>query len=221
MQSCTKGSGEGQTSQDSQVSRVGPGGGKLCNHCGGHLLRVLPALTACGQGPQAVLNVWVKTTCSCQHQAQEPKRQLEHGYQDLRDRSACRLEESDTQDGWGCGNPGACFIHFRAQMLRKVKVAQSCPILGNSSGQKNTGVGSLSLLQEIFPTQGSNPGLPHCGRILYLLSHRGSPGILEWVAYPFSSGPSWPRNTNQGLLYCRRILYQLSYGGSPMPGKLV
>ena len=36
----------------------------------------------------------------------------------------------------------------------------------NSPGQ-NTGVGSLSLLQKIFPTQGSNPGLPHCRRILY------------------------------------------------------
>ena len=42
----------------------------------------------------------------------------------------------------------------------------------NSPGQ-NTGVGSLSLLQGIFPTQGSNPGLPHCRRILYQLSHKG------------------------------------------------
>ena len=39
---------------------------------------------------------------------------------------------------------------------------------------KNTGVGSLFLLQGIFPTQGSNPGLPHCRRILYQLSHQGS-----------------------------------------------
>ena len=53
---------------------------------------------------------------------------------------------------------------------------------------------SLSLLQGIFPTQRSNPGLPHCRRILYQLSHKGSPGILEWVAYPLSSGSSWPRN---------------------------
>ena len=37
---------------------------------------------------------------------------------------------------------------------------------------QNTGVGSLSLLQGIFPTQGSNPGLLHCRRILYQLSHR-------------------------------------------------
>ena len=51
----------------------------------------------------------------------------------------------------------------------------------NSPGQ-NTGMGSLSLLQGIFPTQGSNPGLPHCGRILYQLSHEGSPRVLEWVA---------------------------------------
>ena len=63
-----------------------------------------------------------------------------------------------------------------------------------SSPGQNPGVGSLSLLQGIFPTQGSNPGLPHCRRILYRLSHQGSPRILEWVACPFSSGSSWPRN---------------------------
>ena len=63
----------------------------------------------------------------------------------------------------------------------------------NSPGQ-NTGVGSLSLLQGIFPTQGSNPGLPHCRRILYQLSHQGSQRILEWVVYPFSSRSSRPRN---------------------------
>ena len=63
----------------------------------------------------------------------------------------------------------------------------------NSPGQ-NTGVGSLSLLQGIFPTQGSNPGLPHCRQILYQLSHKGSPRILEWVAYPFCRGSSWPSN---------------------------
>ena len=64
----------------------------------------------------------------------------------------------------------------------------------NSPGQ-NTGVGSLSLLQGIFPTQGSNPGLPHCRQIFfYQLSHKGSPRILEWVAYPFSNGSSWPMN---------------------------
>ena len=46
----------------------------------------------------------------------------------------------------------------------------------------------------IFPTRRSNPGLLHCWRILYQLSHKGSPRILEWVAYPFSSGSSLARN---------------------------
>ena len=65
----------------------------------------------------------------------------------------------------------------------------------NSPGQ-NTGVGSLSLLQGILPTQGSNPGLPHCRGILYQLSHQGSLRILEWVAYPFSRY-SQPRDWTQ------------------------
>ena len=63
----------------------------------------------------------------------------------------------------------------------------------NSLGQ-NIGVGRLSLLQGIFPTQGLKPGLSHCRWILYQLSHKGSPRILEWVAYPFSRGSSQPRN---------------------------
>ena len=76
-------------------------------------------------------------------------------------------------------------------------------------------MGSLSLLQGIFLTQGSNPGLPHYGQILYQLSHQGNPRILEWVAYPFSkdSLPD-PGIMNRGLLHCRQILYQLSYQGS-------
>ena len=59
-------------------------------------------------------------------------------------------------------------------IMDKVKVTQSCLTLftlmdyavWNSPGN-NTGVGSRSPLQGIFPTQGSNPGLPHCRRILY------------------------------------------------------
>ena len=44
---------------------------------------------------------------------------------------------------------------------------------------QNTGVGRLSLLQEIFPTQGSNLGLPHCRQILYQLSHEGRPMVKK------------------------------------------
>ena len=63
----------------------------------------------------------------------------------------------------------------------------------NSLGQ-NIAVGSLSLLQGIFPTQGLNPGILHCRWILYQLSHQGSIRLLEWVVYHFSSGSSLPRN---------------------------
>ena len=65
----------------------------------------------------------------------------------------------------------------------------------NSPGQ-NTEVGSFSFLQGIFPTQGLSPGLLHCRQILYQLSHKGRPGILEWVACPFSSRSSRPRNSS-------------------------
>ena len=63
--------------------------------------------------------------------------------------------------------------------------SESCPVMSHSlwlhrpyspwncPGQ-NTRVGSLSLLQGTFPTQGSNPGFPHCRRILYQLSYQGS-----------------------------------------------
>ena len=88
-----------------------------------------------------------------------------------------------------------------------VLVAQSCPTLcdpvdcsppgssvhGDSPG-KNTGVGCHALLQGIFPTQRSNPGLPHCWWILYCLSREGSPKILEWLVYPFFRGTCWPRD---------------------------
>ena len=59
---------------------------------------------------------------------------------------------------------------------------------------QNTSVGSLSLLQGIFPTQWLNPGLPRCRWILYQLNHKGSPRILAWVACPFSRESSQPRN---------------------------
>ena len=77
-------------------------------------------------------------------------------------------------------------------------------------------MGSLSLLQGIFPTQGSNPALPHCRWILYQLSHKGKPkntgvgslSLLQWIFLT--------QELNRGLLHCRQILYQLSYWGSPV-----
>ena len=71
-----------------------------------------------------------------------------------------------------------CFGHF---ILILVILIQSCLTLcdpmDNSPGQ-NIGVGSLSLLQGIFPTQGLSPGLQHCRRILYQLNHKESPRYM-------------------------------------------
>ena len=92
----------------------------------------------------------------------------------------------------------------------EVKVAQSCPTLCDPMYYTVHGIlqaeyrsGSLSLLPGIFPIQGSNPGLLHCRRILYQLSHQGSPRILEWVAYPFTSRSSRTQESNQDLQHCR------------------
>ena len=71
----------------------------------------------------------------------------------------------------------------------EVKVAHSCPTLCDPMDYpgRNTGVGSLSLLQGIFPNQGSNVGLPHCRQILYQLSHKGSPyskkSVCNWAIF--------------------------------------
>ena len=76
---------------------------------------------------------------------------------------------------------------------------------GDSPGM-NTGVGCHALLQGIFPTLGSNPGLPHCRWILYHLSHQGSSRILEWVAYLFSRGSAWPRSATGVSCIASRFL---------------
>ena len=57
---------------------------------------------------------------------------------------------------------------------------------------KNTGVGSSSLLQWIFPTQGLNSGLLHCRQTLYQLSYQGSPKEIVDKAYLSRSNPLIP-----------------------------
>ena len=84
----------------------------------------------------------------------------------------------------------------------------------NSSGQ-NTGMGSLSLLQGIFPTQESNWGLLHLQADFLPTEPQGKPkntgvGSLSLLQQIFLT-----QESNQGLLHCRQILYQLSYEGSP------
>ena len=73
--------------------------------------------------------------------------------------------------------PTLCWVALsRSVVSNSLRPHDCCPpgssVHGDSPG-KNTGVGSPSLFQGIFPTQGSNPDIPHCKQILYHLSHQG------------------------------------------------
>ena len=110
-----------------------------------------------------------------------------------------------------------CVLSLVAQLCPTLCDPMDCSPLGSSvhgdSPGKNTETGCHALFQGIFPTQGSNPGLPHCRQILYHLTHQGSPRILEWVANPFFRESSQPRNrTGSPAL-------QVDFLTSELPGK--
>ena len=94
-------------------------------------------------------------------------------------------------------------------------VAPQAPLSMGILQARITGVGCHALLQGIFSTQESNPGLLHYRQILYCLSHQGSPGITGVGSLSLFQGIFLTQKLNQGLLHCRQILYQLSYQGSP------
>ena len=102
-------------------------------------------------------------------------------------------------------------MHWKAKM----KVAESCLTLWthgqyspwNSPGQ-NTGGGSLSLLQGIFPAQGLNPALPQCRQILYQLSHKGS--LMHWSWYVMRPA-NWQLLWQWWLLFSECLLYVRSF----------
>ena len=96
-------------------------------------------------------------------------------------------------DPMDCSLPGSCMHRIlqgrivetdpSAGYLPNPAIKPSFPTLQTDSlpcdppwKPKNTGVGSLSLLQQIFPSQESNQGLLHFRQILYQLSYQGSPG---------------------------------------------
>ena len=81
----------------------------------------------------------------------------------------------------------------------------------NSPGQ-NTGVDSLFLLQGIFPTQGSNTGLPHCRQILYQLSCQGRQCqyqlcILKNSLISLTLGSEWHKNKNKAKWWAETGLW--------------
>ena len=89
-----------------------------------------------------------------------------------------------------------------------ILVAQSCPTLCNPMdcslpGSSVHGILQARILEWVampphppgdLPNLGIEPRSPTLQAVLYCLSHQGSPRILEWVAYPFSRGSSWPRD---------------------------
>ena len=119
-----------------------------------------------------------------------------------------------------------------------------CP--WNSPG-KNIGVHCHSLLQGIFPTQGSNPGLQHCRHILFHLSHQGSPQYDIWKSgYSTYTGDLrmqflgfiWSQNSPslkcklwffcpekctdaKASLVCLWLQESHSLGAHPQPGSLI
>ena len=106
-------------------------------------------------------------------------------------------DNSDSKESpWNIGDQSSILESGRSSREGSVSIQFSHSVMSdslwphelyspwNSPGQ-NTGVGNCSLLQGIFPTQGSNPGLLHCRWIF--TSWATGPRMLSWVAYPFSS----------------------------------
>ena len=117
--------------------------------------------------------------------------------------------ELDHKEGWNC---------------------ESCSVMCDSlqsprTPGQNTGVGSHSLLQGIFPIQRSKSALPHCRQILSQLSHQGSlaehwkiDAFELWCWRRFLIVPWTPRRSNQSIL--RKISPEYSLKGMLLKLKL-
>ena len=101
-----------------------------------------------------------------------------------------------------------CFI---AQSCLTLCDPMDCSLPGSfvhgNSPDKNTGVGCHALLQWIFETQGSNPGLPHCRQILYCLSLQGKNPPAMWATWVRSLG--WEDPLEEGMATHSSILARL------------
>ena len=97
---------------------------------------------------------------------------------------------------WRTGDPRACWWECKLIQSLEKERKRSCSVMFYSLQPhalwptrlihprgfpgKNTGMGCHFLFQGLFPTQGSNPGLPHCRQTLYRLSHQGFPIQSLW-----------------------------------------
>ena len=119
------------------------------------------------------------------------------GFPDMRGRGSCGVPE-ESLHSWSppLSGPGPDTqpLNF-SELFSRCHIQLCNPMDYSPPGSsvhpgKNTRVGCCALLQGIFPTQGSNPGLPHCRQILYHLSHQGSPP--GWSGYPIPSPVDLP-----------------------------
>ena len=116
----------------------------------------------------------LKDTCSLERKLDIPRQCVKKQRHHLADKGPCCQS---------CGYSSNCVWMLESESHSVVSNSLQPHGLyspWNFPGQ-NTGVGSLSLLQGIFPTQGSNPGLLHYRQILYQLSHKGS--LWMWQLY--------------------------------------
>ena len=127
-----------------------------------------------------------------------------------------KISVSSFPDGPANESPATAEVTVISCWSRKIShaVGQLSPCTTTLS-QPFSRVRLLSLLQGILPIQGSNPGLPHCRQIVYQLSHKGSPRILEVGSLSLLQWIFLTRKLNWGLLQCRWILYLLSHKGNP------
>ena len=119
---------------------------------------------------------------------------------------------------WGLGVKAMCIRRIEVKQDRFIE-SEGCLVVSNSlwyhslyipwnSPGQNTGVGSLLFLQGIFPTQGSNPGLPRCKWILYQLSHKGGPwGFIRIMASVNSLFISLLEQTRSCFNFCLGFKY--------------
>ena len=110
-------------------------------------------------------------------------------------------------------------LNFDSAWRSEMKVAQSHPTLCDSMGYTVHGILQARILERvafpfsrgIFPTQGSNAGLPHCRQIFLPAEPQGKPKNTGVGCLSLLQGVFLTQESNQGLLHCRQILYQLSY----------
>ena len=101
------------------------------------------------------------------------------------------------------------YLHMKSESRSVVSNSLQPHSLNSSwtSLDQTIGVGSPSLLQRIFPTQGLNPGLPHCRQILYKLSYQGSPSTYNGIVFSFNMEGNHVTHSNMDESTCHLGCY--------------